>query len=207
MLFIFVLGSYSKVELLLKVVSMICQSSLAPELCTAWWLGCKCAVRLRGVEPRQVAALSGQLWQWAARCIADHSQDVWRSPVCGGEMLVGSTAGPCPLARCRVVGVKRRYNLLDCHRQSYSFWLSLTNYSLSYQSWLSVLDVSGQTGPSWYTELPSPWCCSWLALLDVGINWSLLMCLLLGVGVEWSQAGSVAFFMQTSCSLTCPAIG
>ena len=34
-------------------------------------LGCKCAVRLRGVEPRQVAAQSSPLWQWAAECVAD----------------------------------------------------------------------------------------------------------------------------------------
>ena len=94
-----------------------------------------------------MAARSGRLWQLAAECIADRLHVAWRSVVRGGEMLAGSTAGPCPLARCRDVGVKRR--VLPCG-------LSPTNYSLQYRGWLSVLDVSGQTGPSGCTELPSP---------------------------------------------------
>jgi len=35
----------------------------------------------------------------------------------GGEMLVVSTAGPVRLLGIVILGVKRRYSLLDCHRQ------------------------------------------------------------------------------------------
>jgi len=56
MLFIFVLSLYSTV---VTHNGEYTQSSLAPGLCTAWQLGWNYAVRLRGVEPRQVAALSG----------------------------------------------------------------------------------------------------------------------------------------------------
>jgi hypothetical protein len=105
-------------------------------------------VRLRGVAPRQVAARSGPLWQWAARCVADRSQVAWRSTVRGGEMLAGSKASLCPLARFRDVGVKRRYSLLDCHRQSYSFWIVTDKLLLVVSELASVLDVLGQTDPS-----------------------------------------------------------
>ena len=50
------------------------------------------------------------------------------------------------------------------------------------------------------------WCCSWLVPLDVAADWSLLL-YLLDVGIEWSQAGNVAFFIQTCCCSICPAIG
>ena len=97
-------------------------------------------------------------------CVAD-------SRLVGGGMLAGSAADHCPLVWCRNVGVQRSYSLLDRHQQSYSFWLSQTNCSLWYRSWLSVVDLAGLTGPSWCTELPSPsWCCSWLALLDAGAD-------------------------------------
>jgi len=61
----FVLGSYSMVELLLIVVRYV-SLALVCELCTVSRLGSKCAVRLRGVEPREMAAVSGRPWQWAA---------------------------------------------------------------------------------------------------------------------------------------------
>ena len=47
----------------------------------------------------QVAARSGRLWHCAASCVAGRLHVAWRSTVCGGETLAGSTAGPCPLAR------------------------------------------------------------------------------------------------------------
>jgi len=37
-------------------------SSLAPGLCTAWWFGWECAVRLRSVEPWKMVAPSCRLW-------------------------------------------------------------------------------------------------------------------------------------------------
>ena len=40
-----------------------------------------------------------------------------------GAALAGSTAGPCPLSRCRDWGQRTPYSFLDCRRQSYSFWL------------------------------------------------------------------------------------
>jgi hypothetical protein len=45
---------------------------------------------MRGVETRQVAARSDRLLQWATSCVAVH----------GGEMMSGSTTGPCQYARC-----------------------------------------------------------------------------------------------------------
>ena len=167
---------------------MIWQSSLARELCTVWQLGCKWTVRLRGVDPRQVAARSGRLWQWAARCVADSSQIAWRSQVRGGETLAGSTAGPCPFTRWRDVGVKGRYSLLDCHWQITLCSNEVGSPFLMYGDRLTLPDAQS------------------CLVLDVSPGWSLLMCLL-GVGVEWSPVENVAFFIQTSRCSTCPAIG
>jgi len=78
-------------------------------------------------------------------------------------------AGPCPSLRVVMLCVKRRYALLDSHRQSYSFLLSPTKLLLLIRNWLSVLMCRGLTGPSWYS------CCSVFleiaaGFLDVGLN-------------------------------------
>jgi len=102
----------------------------------------RCGTQADGSTVKSAVALGCEMRsRRLAACVAITSQ-------VGDEMLDGSTAGPHPLVRRRDVGVKRRYCLLDRHRQSYSFWLSPTNYFLQYRGWLSILDVLVLTCPS-----------------------------------------------------------
>jgi hypothetical protein len=113
-------------------------------------------VCLCGVEPRQVAAPCGRLWQSVVRCIADRLQAPRQAPVRSLGIVV-------------MLSVQRRYCLLNCLPTILLLLVvadkftpsdvQTTNYSLVYQSWLSLfwsveanyslLDVSELAIPSW----------------------------------------------------------
>jgi len=114
MLFIW---SYSHTVSLCLSYLVVCSPSLTP--CAPLWMTVRMRVLLCGVEPRQVAAISGRLWQWEARCVADRLQDVWRSPVWSVEKCQ-PTAWQAPILSLGVMmlGAKRCYTVLDHHRQS-----------------------------------------------------------------------------------------
>jgi len=63
-----------------------------------------------------MASHSGWLRQSAVRCVADQLLAARQAPACSSGVML-------------MLGIKRRYSLLDCHQQSYCLWRSQTNYS------------------------------------------------------------------------------
>ena len=164
----------------LIVENMIRQSSLAP-----WALHCgtarlkvrsavaRCCTQADGGTVRSVVAVGSEMRRRRfTGCVAVRSVEkcypaVLQAPVHSGIVMY----------------VKRRYSLLDCHRQPY-YCVSrgqITPCSigagcpfLMYRDWLALLDVSSSlvllgvlalTGPSRCIEQPSPsWC--------FGADWS-----------------------------------
>jgi len=126
-------------------------------------------------------------------------------PARGEYTSAVGTANPVPHLVSWWLGVKRRYFLLDCLRQSYSFLWSPTEYSFcchrpNYSFWYGLavrLDVL-----------------EGLALLDVAAGcsfWILMLlgssckCLLLGADVDWSSGWNRALFIWFShCSSALP---
>jgi len=127
---------------------------------------------LHVVEPRQMAAPCGLLWQLVMRCIAGRLHAPRQAPVHPLDVVV-------------MLSVKQRYSLLNCRQQSYSFWWLQTNLLLMYRRQITP----------WCTKAGYPFLevselvilflmyRSWLFLLDVSND---------------AQLGKVASFIQIS---------